>query len=193
MLSPAALDPGAARLRSQPLLHLAAADTHFFTCSTASGSRRHAARSKATDSSAVASVRTSGVYPTRIPLEGKHRSLGQRCQPWGATSKLLGKLLMLHLFYVSAVPCARGHPFWLLSPSSEDSSQPQLGWGYPSLSLASKGSSSPSWVGGDPSHTLARGRCRSQTLSSPTLRGSPPARPVPQRPAALPRQEQDER
>lgn len=61
---------GAARPRSQ----LSAADTHFFTCSSASGSRRHAARSKATESSAVASVRTSGVYPTRIPLQGKHRS-----------------------------------------------------------------------------------------------------------------------
>lgn len=63
-------------LRSQPSLQL---DTHFFTCSTASGSRRHVARSKATESSAVASVSTSGVYPTRIPLQGKHRFLGQCC------------------------------------------------------------------------------------------------------------------
>lgn len=67
--------PRGAGLRSQPLLQLAAADTHFFTCSAASGSRRHAARSKATESSAVASVRTSGVYPTRIPLQGKQTGL----------------------------------------------------------------------------------------------------------------------
>lgn len=49
-------------------------DTHFFTSSTDSGSLRDVARSKATVSSAVASVRMSGVYPTRIPLEFKRSS-----------------------------------------------------------------------------------------------------------------------
>lgn len=65
---PAAPDP----LQPQP--QRTAARTHVFTSETASGSRRHVARSRATESSAVASVRTSGVYPTRIPLQGKHRA-----------------------------------------------------------------------------------------------------------------------
>lgn len=49
-------------------------ETHFFTSSSDSGSLRAVARSKATVSSAVASVRMSGVYPTRIPLEFKRES-----------------------------------------------------------------------------------------------------------------------
>ena len=42
--------------------------THFLTSSIPSGNLRAVASSRATVSSAVASVRTSGVYPTRIPL-----------------------------------------------------------------------------------------------------------------------------
>lgn len=125
MLSPTTLGPGGCQAQQ-----LSAADTHFFTCSSASGSRRHAARSKATESSAVASVRTSGVYPTRIPLQGKHTPLGQHCQPWGANSKFLDKLLMPHLLWVSTVPWTKDIP---LGPSSKDSPQPELGWDSPSL------------------------------------------------------------
>lgn len=42
--------------------------THFLTSSIPSGNLRAVANSRATVNSAVASVRTSGVYPTRIPL-----------------------------------------------------------------------------------------------------------------------------
>lgn len=43
--------------------------TDLLTSSTPSGNLRDVANSRATVSSAVASVRTSGVYPTRMPLK----------------------------------------------------------------------------------------------------------------------------
>lgn len=50
-------------------------ETNFLTSSTPSGNLRAVASSRATVSSAVASVRTSGVYPTRIPLLKTHSGI----------------------------------------------------------------------------------------------------------------------
>lgn len=120
-----------------------AVGTHLFTCSTASGSRRHTDSSKATDSSAVASVSTSGVYPTRIPLPGQTGLWGSlRVLPWHlqagcqhcacprcpGTSYRLSALLP--------------HPFprlSLLHPSTQMLLQPWRGWGDPSHDPAVEG------------------------------------------------------
>lgn len=48
--------------------------THFLTSSIPSGNLRAVASSRATVNSAVASVRTSGVYPTRMPLIKKKQN-----------------------------------------------------------------------------------------------------------------------
>lgn len=57
--------------------------TNFLTSCTPSGNLRAVASSRATVSSAVASVSTSGVYPTRMPLSGTNGPADQELRPTG--------------------------------------------------------------------------------------------------------------
>lgn len=77
-------------------------ETDFFTSSTASGNLRAVASSRATVSSAVASVRTSGVYPTRMPLlRAKSDIIVRACSmllyPWK-----IGTVSANHRFLISS-------------------------------------------------------------------------------------------